>query len=127
MTFPADFYEYLDTHTLIGIKGGTQRDTFLDIWMVRVGDRVFARSWEKSRRSWFTAFEAEGVGEIRYGEQVLSVRGYANREAAINAQIDAAYRAKYTSEQSRFYVEGITQPEYADFTMEFELRPSILE
>ena len=47
-TFPADFPHYLKNHTLIGIKGGRERDSFLNIWMVEVDGRYFSRSWNKN-------------------------------------------------------------------------------
>ena len=70
MPFPSSFYDYLRDCTLVGIKGGRDRTTFLDIWMVSVEGRVFARSWNKSEKSWFTAFRDAGEGQIRYGDTV---------------------------------------------------------
>ncbi|MGB3616939.1 MAG: DUF2255 family protein [Catalinimonas sp.] len=117
--FPADFYAYLRTHTLLGIKGGRMRPTFLDIWMVEVDGRVFARSWGRSERSWFGAMRAEGVGQVRYGERVIDVRGEPLvGDVEMTRRIDEAYRAKYTQPANRPYAEGITRPEYADWTME---------
>ena len=42
-----DFYEYLESNTLVEIKGGTKRNRFLEIWMVSVNKRIFARTWKK--------------------------------------------------------------------------------
>lgn len=117
--FPADFYAYLDSHTLIGIKGGSDRDRFLKIWMVSVGERVFARSWGKSERSWFTAFIKEGKGQIEYGKKIINVTGKPWDDAKVNKEIDAAYKIKYTSAGNLPYVKGITQPDYIHYTMEF--------
>lgn len=121
MTFEKDFYDYLNSHNLLGIKGGLERPTFLDIWIVSVGDRVFARTWNKSERSWFTAFQQTGVGEIRFGDRVVKVRGRKlENEPETNLLIDQAYLNKYNQgEENIFYAKGITQPEYADCTMEF--------
>ena len=71
--FPADFVEYISNHTLIKIRGGSKPRSFLNIWIVNAGDRLFARSWDKSERSWYTAFITEGVGQIQYGEQIIDV------------------------------------------------------
>ena len=117
--FPADFYAHLDSHTLVGIKGGSHRDRFLKIWMVYIGERVFARSWGKSERSWFTAFIEEGKGQIEYGEKIINVTGKPCDDVKVNKEIDAAYKRKYTSKGNLPYVKGITQPEYIHFTMEF--------
>ena len=73
--FPSDFFTYLKDNTLIDIKGGNSYPKFLDIWIVHVGERVFARSWNKSARSWFTEFDRTGVGQIRYGGKILDVQG----------------------------------------------------
>lgn len=117
--FPAEFIEYLGSSTLVGIKGGTARETFLNIWMVEVAGRVFARSWAKSNKSWFTAFLEEGAGQLQYGQRVLNVRGVQTHDAELNLLIDDAYKAKYTQEHNLPYVAGITQPEYHYYTMEF--------
>ncbi|MCP2044015.1 DUF2255 family protein [Pontibacter sp. HSC-36F09] len=117
--FPTDFIDYLCLSTLVGIKGGVTRETFLNIWMVEVAGRVFARSWSKSNKSWFTAFIEEGVGQIQYGQSLLNVRGEQTKYTDLNLLIDDAYKAKYTQEHNLPYVAGITQPEYHFYTMEF--------
>ena len=120
MSFPTDFYNYLNSHSLIQIKGGTSRDTFLSIWMVEVEGRVFARSWNKSARSWFTEFENTGVGQIKYGNYIMNVKGKKlEKQDPFNASIDQAYLSKYTQQENIKYAEGISKPEYADYTMEF--------
>ena len=72
MTFPESLYRYLSNNTLIGIKGGTERSSFLDIWMVEVNGRVFARSWNKSPNSWFTEFIKSQKGQLKYGDVILA-------------------------------------------------------
>ncbi|MCB0633193.1 MAG: DUF2255 family protein, partial [Lewinella sp.] len=120
MSFPSSFYQHLQKHTLTGIKGGRQRPSFLDIWMVTVEGRVFARSWNKSARSWFTAFQETGEGEIKYGDRVICVRGrQPEDDPQLTAQINQAYLRKYTQPENIPYAEGITKPEYAAYTMEF--------
>tara|TARA_R100000935_G_scaffold46611_1_gene70092 strand:- start:301 stop:678 length:378 start_codon:yes stop_codon:yes gene_type:complete len=123
MSFPIEFYHYLKNHTLIQIKGGTERDSFLSIWMVEVEGRIFARSWNKSNRSWFTEFENTGVGEIKYGNYILNVEGKKlNKQDLFNELIDQAYLLKYTQPENIKYAEGISKPEYADYTMEFLMK-----
>lgn len=120
MPFPSDFYTYLSTHTLTGIKGGPDRKTFLEIWMVEVDQRVFARSWNKSERSWFTAIRDTGVGEIQYGDQTVPITGkVVPHTPELTGRINAAYLSKYDQPANVKYAEGITQPEYATYTMEF--------
>ncbi|RTZ46692.1 hypothetical protein EJ377_22175 [Chryseobacterium arthrosphaerae] len=49
-------HAYIQSHNLIGIKAGAERPDFLEIWMVIVRNRIFARSWGLAERSWYTAF-----------------------------------------------------------------------
>ncbi|QGY43328.1 DUF2255 family protein [Maribellus comscasis] len=120
MRFPQDFYQHLEKHTLTGVKGGTERETFLYIWLVAVDGRIFARSWNKSKRSWFTAFQKTGTGEIKYGEKIIRVSGeqiFADDD--LTRQINKAYLQRYSQPENIRYAEGITQPEYENYTMEF--------
>ena len=116
--FPSSFYEHLKQNTLTGIKGGTSRSGFLSIWMVEVEKRVFARSWGKSERSWFTALQQEGFGEIQYGYQVLPIVGKVCTDPEMNKKINAAYLKRYSSPENSVYAKAITQPEYVNYTME---------
>ena len=120
------FYRHLEENTLTGVKGGTARKTFLEIWMVNVNGRIFARTWNKSKRSWYTAFLEEGIGEIRYGNITMLVSGNKpepNRE--LTRAIDQAYLQRYDQPANREYAIGITQPEYHDYTMEFHFQSII--
>lgn len=118
--FPSEFIDHTRNNSLIGIKGGRMRETFLDIWIVQVDNRFFSRSWNKSNKSWFTEFKRTGLGQIRFGDIVLDVKGeQVPPEDEVQRKIDLAYRAKYNSPENIFYSEGITQPEYANYTMEF--------
>jgi len=118
--FPKDFYTYLANNTLIEIKGGITRPTFLQIWIVAVEKRIFARSWNKSEKSWFTEFQKTGIGEIKYGNKVLKVNGEkVSSENLINLNISEAYINKYDQPENIEYSKGISQPEYFDYTMEF--------
>ena len=119
MGFPNSFYEHIKNNTLIDIKGGIERETFLSIWIVEVNDRLFVRSWNKSPRSWFTDFIKTGVGQVKYGKNIINVKGKKlPKNDKTNLLIDAAYLNKYNQEWNLKYTEGISQPEYADYTME---------
>lgn len=116
-----ELLEYLKENTLIEIKGGLERETFTKIWMVNVDNRIFARSWNKSKRSWFTEFQKRGIGQIKYGKEVLTVYGKKiSKSDKINDKINQAYLQKYTQPENVKYVNGIIQAEYSDFTMEFK-------
>lgn len=119
-SFPSDFSEYLKQNNHIGIKGGRERSSFLEIWMVEVEGRYFSRSWNRSLKSWYTEFVSTGIGQISYGETIINVRG---RKLPDNdpfqEKINFAYRKRYAQPENIFYSDGISQPEYADYTMEF--------
>ncbi|QCX40862.1 DUF2255 family protein [Aureibaculum algae] len=120
MSFPKDLYNYLTNNSLIEIKGGLERKTFLSIWMVAVEDRIFARSWNKSNKSWFTEILKTGIGQIKYSDKIISITGKKlNADNDVNSLIDQAYLEKYIQKENINYAEGITQPEYSDYTMEF--------
>ncbi len=122
--FPQDFYQHLKAHTLTGIKAGKERTTFLNIWMVQVDGRVFARSWGKSNRSWFTTLLDKQHGQIKYGDTVIDITGIPCKDPLLNTRIDQAYLDRYTTPENMPYAVGITQPEYAEFTMEFLIKAS---
>ncbi len=118
--FSKDFYEYLEKNTLVEIKGGQKRLTFLQIWMVEIDKRVFVRSWNKSEKSWFTEFENSGNGQIKYGEKIIKVKGKkVDKNDKINLTISKAYLDKYSQPENNEYSNGISQPQYFDYTMEF--------
>lgn len=120
MKFPLDFYTELTTNTLTEVKGGTERESFLKIWMVEVDWRVFARSWNKSPNSWFTEFVKNGTGQIRYRDRIMKVSGRKlHVDDEIHKRINTAYLNKYDQENNLVYARGIIKPEYADYTMEF--------
>ena len=117
-SFPEDFYHHLTVNSLTGIKAGSDRTTFLDIWMVNVDGRIFARSWGKSERSWYTTLLQGHSGQIKYRENVIDIVGKKCTDPLINEQVNSAYLQRYTTPENRPYAIGITQPEYADYTME---------
>lgn len=120
MDFAEDFYSHLKKYNYTEIKGGIERNNFLEIWIVSVNNRVFARSWNKSARSWFTAFLETGVGQLKYGEKIINVKGRKlETTAQIQQEINQAYIERYNQKENIFYSEGITKPEYLDYTMEF--------
>jgi hypothetical protein len=118
--FPDNFFHHLANHTLTGIKAGPDRDRFTPIWVVQVGQRVFARSWNKSESGWFGNLLQNGTGHLQFGNHTIAIR--AKRllpNDTIHSAIDAAYLARYTLPESIPYAQGISQPEYAHFTIEF--------
>lgn len=118
--FPKSFYHFLANNTLIEIKSGSNRHTYTQIWMITTDNRVFARSWNKSQKSWFTAFQENGSGHIKFDNTIMSARGQmVLYDDPIHTKINMAYLAKYNQPHNLEYARGIIQAEYIHYTMEF--------
>ena len=118
--FPSEFLQFLDENTLVEIKSGNYRTKFTEIWMIRIGKRVFARSWNKNVKGWMNDFLINNGGQIKYGEKVLNVTvKKIDKTDKINEDISNAYLNKYTQEYNIEYAKRISQIDYFDFTIEF--------
>ncbi len=80
----------------------------LPIWVVRVGDELFVRSWRGLGGGWYLAAEATHRAHISAGgvdkDITLSDAG-----DGVNDAVDAAYRTKYGRHSG--YVEPMVGPE----------------
>ena len=80
----------------------------LPIWVVRVGDELFIRSWRGADGGWYRAAEATHQAHISAGgvdkDITLSDAG-----DGVNDAVDAAYRTKYGRHSG--YVEPMVGPE----------------
>ncbi len=118
--FSDEFLQFLDENTLVEIKSGNHRTKFTEIWMIRIGKRVFARSWNRNVKGWMHDFLINNGGQIKYGQKVLNVTvRKIDKTDKINKDISKAYLNKYTQEYNLEYAKGISQKEYYDFTLEF--------
>ena len=118
--FSDEFLQFLDENTLVEIKSGNHRTKFTEIWMIRIGKRVFARSWNKNVKGWMNDFLSNNGGQIKYGEKVLNVTvKKIDKTDKINEDISNAYLNKYTQEYNIEYAKRISQIDYFDFTIEF--------
>ena len=118
--FHPEILAAIEARSLIGIKAGKQRPDFLDIWMVVVDGRLFARSWGLKERSWYNSFLEESRGAIRVGDDVIEAVAYPiAADDPIQESISAAYLRKYDHGANSFYAQGITQPQHVAKTMEF--------
>lgn len=79
------------------------------IWVVRVGDELYVRSWRGPNGRWFRATQQTHAGHISAGGVEKDVT-FAVADAEVNDAVDAAYRAKYASAGSQ-YVEPMVRPE----------------
>jgi hypothetical protein len=64
------------------------------IWVVRVGDQLYVRSWRGADGSWFQTGQRSGEGHISAGGVERDI-AYVPAEDAVNDAVDAAYRDKY--------------------------------
>lgn len=65
------------------------------IWVVRVGDALYVRSYRGRDSVWYRGVQLRHEGRIEAGGVEKDVVFVEERDPAINAQVDAAYRAKY--------------------------------
>jgi hypothetical protein len=89
-------------------RDGTLRNPVI-IWVVCLGDDLYVRSVNGRTAAWFRGVQACHEGHIQVGgvdRDVTFVE--VDGDAAINDQIDAAYRAKYGYPSSA--VSHITSP-----------------
>jgi len=73
---------------------GTLRNA-VPIWVVRVNNDLYVRSYKGQNGAWFRAAQASHAGRIRAGGVEKDVAFGEETEPSINDQIDAAYRTKY--------------------------------
>jgi hypothetical protein len=90
-------------------RDGTLR-TPVTIWVVRVGDDLYVRSWRGRGGAWFRAAQASQAGRIRAGGMEKDVAFVEETDPGINYQIDAAFRTKYRRYGAR-YVDPMVAPE----------------
>jgi len=93
---------------------------FTTIWVVRVGDELYVRSYRGRRRGWFARAIATHAGRIRAGGVEREVRFDEPAEAMRDA-IDQAYRDKY-AQYSRTYLEPMVSPSAAEATLRLPAR-----
>lgn len=118
--FDPTFIECIKGTRLLGIKAGSDRPNFLEIWMVTVEDRVFARSWGLAERSWYNSFLQNNKGEMRCGEKIVKITAIVPPDLEkINDKISEAYLKKYDHGENSYYAHGIVKKEHLNKTMEF--------
>ena len=78
------------------------------IWVVRVADELYVRSWRGPNGGWFRASHASGRGHISAGGVERDVE-LLDAGDSVNDAIDDAYRAKYGKHTS--YVPPMLAPQ----------------
>lgn len=72
------------------------------IWVVRVGDDLYVRSWRDDGGAWFRAAQGRHQGHIEAGGVGKDVAFVTEANDDINDQLDAAYQAKYRRHGGRY-------------------------
>ncbi|MBB6330122.1 hypothetical protein HNP24_001072 [Chryseobacterium sediminis] len=112
--------DYIKNNNIIGIKAGNQRHEFLEIWMVVVQNRIFARSWGLAERSWYNTFLEESAGEIQCGKTIYPIQAVIPEDINnLTEEINQAYLTKYNTGHNIPYSRGIVQEKHVVRTMEF--------
>lgn len=93
---------------------GTLR-TSVTIWVVRVGDDLYVRSYRGRTSAWFRGVQARHEGRIWAGVVEKDVTFVEEADPRVNDHIDAAYRAKYRRYPQ--YVSPMLTPEVRATTL----------
>jgi hypothetical protein len=94
-------------------KDGTLRRP-VPIWIVRVGDELYVRSWRGDGGRWYRAAQASGEGHISAGGVSKDVALLAAGDE-VNDAVDAAFREKYGRYTG--YVEPMVAPQARTTTL----------
>ena len=123
--FPKLFLKCINETQITSVRAGKNREKFTGIWMVEVKGRIFARSYNLSERSWYTAFLIGDSGDIKCAKEIIPVRGVKPPDlGVITDAINKAYEKKYLLKAyNKKWVDGLCQPERIDRTMEFICEP----
>ncbi|AZA50256.1 DUF2255 family protein [Chryseobacterium carnipullorum] len=112
--------DYINRHNIIEIKAGQHRTTFLEIWMVIVNDRIFARSWGLAEKSWYHTFLQDPIGQIKCGKEIFNIKAVVPDDITdLTPEINTAYLTKYNTGSNLRYSQGIIQQKHVEKTMEF--------
>jgi hypothetical protein len=76
-------------------RGNGTRGRAVPIWVVRVGDELYVRSYRGPSAGWYRHARVSGTGRIRLGGDEFRVRFSEVAAPELRTQIDEAYRVKY--------------------------------
>ena len=89
-------------------RDGTLRNP-VTIWVVRISDDLYVRSWRGRTNAWFRGTQVRREGRIQAGGVEKDVT-LVDADPYLNDQIDNAYRTKYRRYGGR-YVDPMVAPE----------------
>jgi hypothetical protein len=94
----------------------------LPIWVVRVGDELYVRSWRGDDGSWYRAAQTSGEGHISAGGVERDV-AYVPAGEEVNDAVDDAYRQKYGRYTG--YIEPMIAPQARATTLRLVPRETV--
>lgn len=118
MAFSKREVDALENAKILGVRSGTTH-RYTGVWVVLVGRRVFARSWNNKESGWYRAFLDQRVGNIKVGSLEIPVRARRTRSALLQQAVSRAYATKYDTKGSQKWVRGFARPERESTTIEF--------
>lgn len=80
------------------------------IWVVRVGDDLYVRSYRGDAGAWYRGARVRHEGRIQAGGVEQEVAFVEETDPGIQKQIDAAYRSKYRRHEARDVDPMVTDP-----------------
>lgn len=90
------------------VRGDGTPGRAVPIWVVRVGDELYVRSWRGSDGGWFRAARASHAGHVSAGGVEKDVE-LPDADERTGDAVDAAYRQKYGHYSQ--YVEPMVSPQ----------------
>ncbi len=81
----------------VAIRTSASPDRGIVIWIVVVGDGVFARSFRGPGAKWYVAAVADGQAALELGDRQLPVRVTPVADPAVIGEVSAAYLGKYAT------------------------------
>jgi hypothetical protein len=93
------------------------------IWVVRIGDALYARSVNGRTSDWFRGVQTRYEGHIRAGGVDKDVTFVEEADPEVNDQIDDAYRTKY-HRYAASIISSIVSPGARSATIKLSPRPT---
>jgi hypothetical protein len=98
-TWTSDELNKIGTAEELKIASLRRDDTLrkpVTIWVVRLGDDLYVRSYKGRTSAWFRGAQERHEGHIRAGGIDKDVTFVEEGDPGLNDQVDAAYRTKYS-------------------------------
>jgi hypothetical protein len=117
--FPNPILSAIRAGKYFGIRAGDDH-RFIAIWVVEVGNRLFARSWTMKGRGWRAAFLKDPIGAVKVGTRTVKVRAVPVRSERLKDAVSKAYFVKYDTKSALVYCRGFARGKRRDSTMELQ-------